>query len=344
MKTLLVSKHFETYIFDFLTKSEIHVFDELSLEIMTPKGYNLIIWDTNRDIYPVKDKGSVLICVSRDDVGVALSKVFEVRANAVIIINTDSYDLVDALGNLWCRTTNPVELLKSVFDLYDWNRNSVRKESVRSDGYVPYGINIPMMDDFCEIIRDVSDKVEKGRGGRYFGNASTRCSKMFPSIRSGHDPKTGKSLSDLFQYILVSKRNILKDKIKPHDFVVTRYGTSSEDVGKVIYFGEDKPSVDTPSQIWLYKEFPNINFMIHGHAYLKSKYWTVETKKYCSCGDLREVSQVVDCVKFDDSTWFIINLKNHGFIIGTETLERMKEIVDGTEFIYRNIGEEKPII
>jgi hypothetical protein len=106
MKTLLVSKHFEKYVDNLSTitqGSEIDVLDQLSLEIMTPKGYNLIIWDTNRDIYPLKDKGSVLICVSRGDVGVALSKVFEVRANAVIIIsptNIDfsySYDLVDAL-------------------------------------------------------------------------------------------------------------------------------------------------------------------------------------------------------------------------------------------------------
>lgn len=68
------------------------------------------------------------------------------------------------------------------------------------------------------------------------------------------------------------------------------------------------------------------------------------TNKYCSCGDLREVEQVKKFVLREDCDLFIVNLTNHGFIIGTDTLEMMKRIVEhkDTHFIYRNIGEEIP--
>jgi hypothetical protein len=57
MKTLLVGDRFGKYILEsFLSKeSEIDVLDSLSLEIMTPRGYNLIIWDKYQPV--IKDKG-----------------------------------------------------------------------------------------------------------------------------------------------------------------------------------------------------------------------------------------------------------------------------------------------
>jgi len=348
MKTLLVGNRFQSYIQEsFISNSEINIHDIYSLDIMTPRGYDLIIWDGN-PIYPVKDKGCVLICVGNDNVGESLSKVFQMKANAVILIKDESYDLVDALGNLWCRTSDPVELLNFVMKLYEWTKESIRRESMKSDVYIPYDVNsiVPDMNEFCNIIHDVSDMVENERGGRYFGNASTRCSKMFPSIRSHYDNEKWQH----FQYILVSKRNISKDRIQPSDFIVTRYGSTgdseSTSVGKILYFGEDKPSVDTPSQINLYKEYPNINFMIHGHAYISSEFLDrniiLMTDKYCSCGDLREVYQIEKYIQHKDCDFFILNLRNHGFIIGTDTIERMRKIIgdERTKFIYRNIGEE----
>ena len=348
MKTLIVGNRFLNYIDNSLLneESEIETSDTLSLDIMTPRGFDLIIWDYHMSV--VKDKGSVLICVGDDNIGDSLKKVFQTRANGVICLIDNMYHLVDALGNLWCKTEYESELLNNVLRLYKWTKTSIRKESLKTDSYTPYDINtIPDLKSFCQIIRSVSDKVENERGGRYFGNASTRCSKMFPSIRGRYDSKQSHTL---FQYILVSKRNIPKDRIQPEDFVVTRFGSSSEDVGKVLYYGEDKPSVDTPSQIWLYNEFPNINYMIHGHAYISSEFLGInlikKTSKYCSCGDLREVEQIKEIVGDKETNFFIVNLTNHGFIIATDTLERMEDIVEHpqTNFIYRKIGEEIPKI
>ena len=41
-----------------------------------------------------------------------------------------------------------------------------------------------------------------------------------------------------------------------------------------------------------------------------------------------------------DRDIFIINLKNHGFVIATETLEEMREIVEKSKFIYRTMEEK----
>jgi len=340
-KVLLVGDRFRNFIDDsFLSKFEIDILDIYSLDIIIPKGYDLIVWDGN-SIYPTKDKGSVLIYVGNNDVGDSLTKVFSIKANATILVKDDNkYDLVDALGNLWCRTSDPVELLNHIFKLYSWTKGSIRKESLQSDSYIPFDVtNMSDMYEFCDIIKNVSNLVENKRGNRYFGNASTRCSKMFPSVirRSSNDKS---KLSGLFDYILVSKRNISKEKIQPDDFVITKFGSSSENCSKVLYFGNDKPSVDTPSQLWLYTEYPNINYMIHGHAYISGSSEIIYTDKYCSCGDLREVSQVKNHIQKEDCNFFIINLINHGFIIASDTLDRMRNIVNGVNFVYRNIGEE----
>ena len=342
MKTLIIGNRFDNSVNDsFLNVSEIDIFDifdTLSIDIVNPKGYDLII--SEHPIYPtIKEKGTVLICFGNDNVGESSSKVYKIKANAVILNKDEIYDLVDALGNLWCRTSDLVELLNNIFKLYEWTKSSIRKESLKSDSFIPYDVvNIPELVKFCDIIRNVSNKVENERGGRYFGNASTRCSKMFPSIRNKYnDNEKWKH----FQYILVSKRNISKEKIQPNDFVITQFGKSSESVGKILYYGDNKPSVDTPGQIYLYQDYPNINFMIHGHAYINTEFLIPYTNKYCSCGDVREVNQIEKYVQHKDCDFFIINLINHGFIIGTDTLERMEKIVNDSNFIYRNIGEEK---
>lgn len=355
MNTLFVGYRFKEFIENsFIQKeSEIDIlFDQsLILEVENPPkttGYDLVIWDSNLPVE--KDKGSVLICVGNDNIGESLSRVFRIKANAVIYIKDNLYELVDALGNLWCRTSDGVELLNNILKLYKWTKSSIRRQSMKSDVYLPYDVNSiePELNKFCDIIKQVSDSVEKERGGRYFGNASTRCSKMFPSVRSKYEED--KKSSGYHQYILVSKRNIPKDKIKPNDFVVTRYGGAGDFPHRILYFGEDKPSVDTPSQIELYREFPKINYMIHGHAYISSEFLGLNlihsTDKYCSCGDLREVQEIKKYIHHEDCDFFIINLINHGFIIATDTLEQMKSIVEhkNTNFIYRKIGEEKPKI
>lgn len=295
------------------------------------EAYDLIVWAPNinndiEKIYPKKGNGSVLICskVLREnrDFGDAVARIFKMNANAVIAIDSTSkpfmFNLIDALGNVWCKTSNIDELALSIDKLYKWTKASTR---VRSNNIVFDDTELCNLEltELCDVVRTVADKVENERGGRYFGNVSTRCSKMFPSYRISDD------------IILMSGRNTAKDRLTTDDFVFTKLLN-----GDVLYHGDKKPSVDTPIQLNMYKEFKNINFIIHGHAYIES---AETTEHYFPCGDLRELSVVKD--KLDSNTTrIVLNLKNHGFVIGASTLDELKEIINISNFKYRNIGQE----
>ena len=175
MNTLFVGYRFKEFIENsFIQKeSEIDIlFDQsLILEVENPPkttGYDLVIWDSNLPVE--KDKGSVLICVGNDNIGESLSRVFRIKANAVIYIKDNLYELVDALGNLWCRTSDGVELLNNILKLYKWTKSSIRRQSMKSDVYLPYDVNSiePELNKFCDIIKQVSDSVEKERGWQIF--------------------------------------------------------------------------------------------------------------------------------------------------------------------------------
>ena len=88
------------------------------------------------------------------------------------------------------------------------------------------------------------------------------------------------------------------------------------------YHGDKKPSVDTPVQIELYKHFPNINYMIHGHAFFKN---APTTEDYYPCGDLREVASIKELIPDSTSDFFAINLMNHGFLIAASSIQQLEE-------------------
>ena len=93
------------------------------------------------------------------------------------------------------------------------------------------------------------------------------------------------------------------------------------------YYGSNKPSVDTPVQLELYKQCPQINYFIHGHSYIPG--WP-ETEIYYPCGDLREVNGIVRLIK--DRTSGIINLKDHGFLIYASDFAELWNLVEIIKF------------
>jgi hypothetical protein len=297
------------------------------------KGYKLVIWAPNitnevEKIYPKKDTGSVLICtkVMREnrDFGDAVARVFKMNANAVIAIDSSEkpfkFTLIDALGNVWCSTSDLNELVFKIKEIYVWSSRSIRVNTTKIE---LTDEELPKVDltRLCSIVKSIADKVENERGGRYFGNVSTRCGKMFPSYRFGSD------------VVLMSGRNVPKDRITPEDFV---YTTLSPSKSSVLYNGEKKPSVDTPIQLAMYNHFKNINFLIHGHAYIEG---VLYTNKYFPCGDLREFNELKDLLDSNQTT-MSINLKNHGFVIGADNIDRLSAMAELLNFKYREIGIE----
>lgn len=306
--------------------------NDLELTSNDLKDYGLVIWAPNvnnevEKIYPKKSTGSVLICtkVMRDnrDFGDAVARVFKMNANAVIAIDSSEkpfkFTLIDALGNVWCSTSDLAELVSRIEDFYHWSSSSIRMNT-KSVEFTSEEQPKVDLDRLCGLVKRIADNVESERGGRYFGNVSTRCSKLFPSYRLGYD------------VILMSGRNVAKDRISPEDFVYTKYVT-----GGILYHGDKKPSVDTPIQLGLYEEFKNINFLIHGHAYIDLAHMT---ENYFPCGDLRELFEIKNLIS-PSTNQFVINLKNHGFLIGTSDLDQLTSLVDNIKFSYRKIGVEK---
>lgn len=283
-------------------------------------GFDLVLWFPNisnekEKDYPKKDKGAVLICskLMHDDVSEAdaVSRIFNMQGNAVVTINSMgksfAFKLVDALGNSWGNTNSINLLVGNIIDLFMWSKAQKRRSLIHCDDIVPPEIKLELR--FININTLVADKVQSHLGARYFGNFSTRCMKLFPCKRDG----------DAY---LFSPRNIDKKRITQSDFVLTT---------DTYYWGERKPSVDAPVQIEIFKRFPDINYMIHGHATIP---YIPETTEYYPCGSLLEVKEI--------STLFAgglraITLKNHGFLIAAETLDGLDYLANLCEFLPKDL-------
>ena len=340
MKTLIVGGDFGdtpkpssvvNKIAEFIKGSDVMNGGSLSkIQNIDLEPYDLILWFPNMSndiekIYPKKKQGAVLICskVMREeytDVD-AVERIFKMNANAVLSIRSNtrpfSFKLIDALGNSWIETSDLDFLSHEIAKLYVFTSKSIRLNSVSVS---KKRIDLSHLEEFVELNKLVADKSEE-MGGRYFGNCSTRCEKMFPSTRlSGNQ-------------IVVSKRNVDKSRLTTSDLVVCSISGNT-----IEYVGYHKPSVDTPIQLSLYEMFPEINFMIHGHYHIKNN---PVTKDYFPCGDMREFIGLQHIIKQTNKFDAILNLKNHGFLIYATTLDKLRELIDGSEFLKREIGTPK---
>ena len=188
-------------------------------------------------VYPKKDIGSILIVskVLREDRTEfdAITRIFKMHGNAVIAIDTSgslhSFKLLDALGNVWVDTPNLETLCEGIITFMEWSSESIRKRCKKVDI-----VDFSEYTEFMRLNKQVADKFES-TNGRFFGNTSTRCMKMFPTMKIDET------------YMIVSRRNVDKKRITTDDLVLTTFGKN----GDVEYFGDNKPSVDTPIQLAL---------------------------------------------------------------------------------------------
>ena len=135
--------------------------------------------------------------------------------------------------------------------------------------------------------------------------------------------------------ILVSPRNLDKSGIFPHDMILVESNSSV-----VRYYGDRKPSIDTPVQIRIYQNAPEINYMIHGHYYI---YGAPFTKSFYPCGDLREYDEIAEIIAktYDNYVMGAINLRNHGFLLYSSTIDQMEQLFEKSIFVERRIGKEQ---
>lgn len=281
---------------------------------------DLIIWMPNisneeTKQYPIKSIGNVLIVskVIRDgytDLD-AVSRIFKMNGNAVIAIYKEEkirFKLIDSLGNVWYNDNDINGLCSSIKIFYDFTKKSVRCRTNKIEKNTPELNND--IKEFIEINKSLAIYIQNSCGNRFFGNLSTRCSKLFPTIRN-----VG---------IWVSPRNSNKEFIIPEDMIYCEY---TDNV--VYYVGDKKPSVDSPVQLKIYENCEQINYMIHGHAFIKN---AKETENYFLCGDMREADDVIHII--DKNDFGAINLTNHGFLLYSNNLENLKKLISTLEFAY----------
>jgi len=203
--------------------------------------------------------------------------------------------VVDPLGTVWCDyTDNLPRVARRTVERLRFLVSCTRQSSNRAGDV----ISVPDESEFFDIVRNLGERfhelIAPADGvTRFLGNASFRCQGGFPSFRAG-------------QYIFVSRRNIDKRTIGPEGFVATQL------IDNMIWYWGDKPSVDTPIQLQLYRMFPNINYMVHSHTYIENAPFT---KIPIPCGALEEVNEISSMITDPSVNRQAINLLGHGSLI-----------------------------
>lgn len=182
-------------------------------------------------------------------------------------------------------------------------------------------IKVPDEQDFVNVVKSYAFEFQKFmptvNTRRFIGNASLRgktppqvgrCGKGTPSFR-GED-----------NVVFVSKQNVNKQFIELDNFVPVWFENN-----KLMYSGNDKPSVDTSVQIRLYDYLSNINYMLHSHCYIKNAPFT---NRAIPCGAIEEFDEIIKIINDINKDYYAINLIGHGSIIMWNNMKQFHETIE----------------
>ena len=307
-------------------------FEEVESILESTVNYKYVIWWANvpndkEKIRNVKDINPkcILITSKRNDdekYGFAelINRALGAKANLCVEFSkwNDLYKmrLFDPLGNLWYKGMNVGDMTNAMIDRMFFLAAVTRQGCLHADG----NITVPDEKEFFELVKHYGDVfhdlIQPDKGvTRYLGNATFRCQRGFPSFRKKNN-------------IFVSQRNVDKRYIDRDSFVPVKL---EDDV--LWYYGDNKPSVDTPIQTRLYNLFPNINYMIHAHVYIKDAPFTSHN---IPCGGIEEVTEILEAVKLDTKKdFYAINLIGHGCIVMAKNVKQLRNL----NYVARNMPE-----
>ena len=237
-----------------------------------------------------------------------ISRMLKIKANLSVIFHKRQMihaSLVDPLGNVFLDNEKDIEKVASVIvGRVKELLSMTRIKSVR----VGDAIAAPEDEEslqFIEIIKRHAQEFARltptVSTERMLGNASFRCTHGFPSMKRDN-------------LIFVSQRNIDKVTIGLDGFVAVNPLLEQEGIR---YYGDFKPSVDTPIQALLYNLYHDVRYMIHGHVRIKD---APETSMVVPCGAVEEFREILLHFPHESSN-FSVNLKGHGCIILAKDLD-----------------------
>lgn len=328
-------------------------YDELKTYLDSTPNYDSVWWFANvpNDLPKIRDVKEIapfvmFVASKRNDnnkysTQEIIQRALAQKANLLFEFSkTDSMfnmRVLDPLGCVWADTTDVVDATKKALDrliylksitrqrtekfdlsnglVLSWYFDSFKLPETKSDKV----ITVPDQSNFIDIIHDYAEIMQTKimpikDSTRFLGNASLklppqvgRCSKTMPSFMKDN-------------MIFVSRRNVPKRFIEIDDFVPVYMEND-----KLFYCGDSKPSVDTPVQIRLYKNLPNIRYMIHFHAYIENAPFTSTA---IPCGAVDEANEVLALIdthyQSRELNQYAVNLKGHGAIIMSDDIEKLK--------------------
>lgn len=307
--------------------------------------YNVVLWFANvpndedklRDVKAINPK-VILITSKRNDnykytFAELISRALAIKANLTVEFSKqdDKFNMMlfDPLGNMFYDGLEVAELCSKLITRIKQLLAFTRVPTIQdTENEVP---DVPEETKFFDFAHDCADifhnLIRPAKGTeRFLGNMSFRCQNGFPSFRGDNG------------IIYVSRRNVDKSDINAGSFVPTYLDEGMN----VKYFGDNKPSVDTPVQLRLYKFFPWANYMLHAHCYIDVQdefngFMSFATSKPIPCGAIEEVQEIVDHYTFWEHYWkpannnevprlLAINLTGHGCILIAKDVEIFKEL------------------
>lgn len=302
-------------------------FSEIEEIINKSMENDVVLWWANvpndkpkiRDVKTVNSRVMLVTSKRNDNEKYSFSELINraLGAKANLCIEFSKYGdkfnmmLFDPLGNCWFKGEDISSCCSIMIDRLMFLQTVTRQgcNNIEDDS-----ISVPDDNEFFEIIKGYADVFHElinptPNVTRFLGNSSFRCQRGFPSFR-----KDG--------IVYVSKRSIDKRFIDKNGFVPTKLSE-----GKILYYGENKPSVDTPIQLRLYEKLPNINYMIHAHVYIKDAPFT---SHMIPCGGIEEVNEVLGVISKEYETlekdFYALNLIGHGCIVMSSDVEKLKNL------------------
>ncbi|MBI2637874.1 MAG: class II aldolase/adducin family protein, partial [Candidatus Sungbacteria bacterium] len=248
-----------------------------------------------------------------------VNRALGLKANLVIEFDSRAVPyparIFDPLGVVWQDYTTDISklahaLVRRLNELAAFTRQPALQANQEP-------LDVPSHDVFFELVREYADVfhalLQPASGvTRFLGNTSFRCERGFPSLRGETQDR-----------IFVSRRNVDKRFIEPAAFVAVEACD-----GGVRYWGPNKPSVDTPIQVLLYRELPAIRFMLHGHVYVENAPYT---KRPVPCGAIEEADEILALLPDRNTHFAAVNLLGHGCLIMADAPEKFR----GLPFIAR---------
>jgi ribulose-5-phosphate 4-epimerase/fuculose-1-phosphate aldolase len=309
--------------------------------------YQIVMWFANvpndvdklRDVKSINPK-CILITSKRNDdnkytFAELISRALAIKANLTIEFSKhdDKFNMMlfDPLGNVFYDGFEVPALCEALTNRVNQLLHFTRVPSVQDTKNEAPSILGDI--EFFEFARNCSDifhnLIRPARGTeRFLGNMSFRCQNGFPSFRGENG------------IIYVSRRNVDKSEINAASFVPTYL----DEEMTVKYFGDNKPSVDTPVQLRLYKLFPWANYMLHAHCYVDTtgipNSMMLSTNTPVPCGALEEVAEIYNIIPrtindLDGTVQLFnknaprllaINLKGHGCMLIAKDVAIFKEL------------------